>query len=147
LLHQVLYGGLGSLSRAGEDRLNLGAADHFAHSALRDGFYGAFRILNIEEELTDPGWLYLPQHREIDVHDVFVAGKHQALLRHVTRCGTATPNVIDHSHADIYLIDAQRLWREHGLYRIRQMVVQPRLYFAHFLSEAEHHAEFVRLNA
>src|SRR5262249_18351849 len=83
---------------------------------------------------------------EINVHDILVAGEHQALFRHIARGRTATPNVIDHSHADVDLVDAQRLWREDGLDGIRQMVIQPRLYFAYFLSEAEHHAEFVWLD-
>src|SRR6202012_2372154 len=49
--------------------------------------------------------------------------------------------------ADVDLIDPQRLRREGGLDRIRQMVIQAGLNLANELAETEHHAEFVGLDA
>ena len=41
----------------------------------------------------------------------------------------------------------QRLGRQHGLDRIREVVVQARLHLAHLLAEAHHHADLVGLDA
>ena len=49
--------------------------------------------------------------------------------------------------ADVDLVDAQRLRREHGLDRIGQVIVQSGLHLAHQLTEAEHDAEFIRFDA
>ena len=146
LLHQFLHRRLDGLARAGEDRLNVGAADHLAHGAFGHRLHRAFRILDVEQIVADAGRLDLPQHREIDVDDVLVAGEHQAFLRHVARRGAAAAHVLDRAHADVDLVDAQRLRREHRLDRIGQVVIQSRLHLAHVLAEAQHHAEFVRLN-
>ncbi len=145
LLHQLLHRGFGDLARAGQDRLNVGAADYFAHGAFRHRLHRAFRVLDVEQIIADAGRLDLPQHREIDVDDVLVAGQHQALLRHFAHGGT--PPVIDLAHADVDLVDAQRLGLERRLDRIGQMVVQAGLHLAHDLAEAQHDAEFVRLDA
>ncbi len=51
------------------------------------------------------------------------------------------------AHADVDLVDAQRLRRERGLDRIGQVIVEPRLHLAHELAEAQHHAELVGLDA
>ena len=83
LLHQVLHRGLDGLPRAGEDRLDVGAADHLAHGAFGHRLHGAFRILDVEQIVADAVRLDQPEHREIDVDDVLVAGQHQAFLRHV----------------------------------------------------------------
>ena len=90
--------------------------------------------------------LHFPQHREVDVDDILVAGEHQALLRYVADGCAAAPDIVDHPHADIDLVHAQRLRREHGLDRIWQMVVQARLDLAYCLAEAQHNAQFVRLD-
>ena len=50
-------------------------------------------------------------------------------------------------HADVDGGDAQRLRQQHGLDRIRQMIVQAGLHRAHMLAEAQHDAEFVGLHA
>ena len=60
-----------------------GASDHFAHGAFRHRLHRAFGVLNIEQIFAHAVRLDLPQHGEIDVDDVFVAGEHEALLRHV----------------------------------------------------------------
>ena len=44
------------------------------------------------------------------------------------------------------LVDAQRLRRERGLDRIGQVIIQPRLRFAHEFAEAEHHAKLIGLD-
>src|SRR5262249_51799753 len=114
--------------------------------AFRHGLHGAFRILDIEQELPDPVRLHLPQHREVNINDVLVAGEHQAFLRHITNCSAAATDIVDHAHADIDLVDAQSLGRKDGLHRIRQVVVQTGLDHAHLLAEAQHNPQLVRLD-
>ena len=109
--------------------------------------YGAFGILDVEQIIADAGRLDLPQHREVHVDDVFIAGEHQALFRHVARGGAAAAAVVDHAHADVDLVDAQRLGREHALDRIRQVVVQARLHLAHRLPETQNDADLVGADA
>jgi hypothetical protein len=141
-LHQVLDPGFDVLTRAGQDRLNVGASDHFAHGAFCHRLHRAFGLLDVEQIIAHAVRLDLPQHGEIDVDDVFVAGEHKALFRHVAR-GAAAAEILDDAHADVDLVDAQRLGREHRLDRIRQVIVQPGLHLAHIFPEAQHHAEFV----
>ena len=61
-------------------------------------------------------------------------------------CVRAAARVLDQPHADVDAVDARDLRREHGLDRIRQVIVQARLGVAGVLAEAQHHAEFVRLD-
>ncbi len=72
-----------------------------------------------------PFGLITPEHREIDVDDVLVAGEHQAFFRHVAHGGAAA-QVFDHAHADVDAVDARDLRREHGLDRIGQVIVEAR---------------------
>ena len=145
LLHQILHRALDVLPRAGQDRLNVGAADHLAHRAFGDRLHGAFGVLDVEQIVADLGRLDLPQHREIDVDDVLVAGEHQALFGHVAHRGAAA-RIVDHAHADVDLVDAQRLRREDRLDRIGQMIVQAGLHLADVLAEAQHDAKLIRLD-
>jgi hypothetical protein len=78
----------------------------------------AFRILNVEEKSADTFGLDQPEHREIDIDDVLVPGEHQALLGNVAHGGAAA-DVFDQPHADIDLVDAQRLWGERRFDRVR----------------------------
>ena len=80
-----------------------GAADHLAHGAFRHRLHGAFRVLDVEQVLADacPASI-LPQHREIDVDDILVAGQHQAFFRHVAHRGAAA-GIVDDAHADVDL--------------------------------------------
>ncbi len=146
LLHELLHGGLSGLARAGEDRLDIVAADHLAHGAFGHRLHGALGILDVEEVVPDAGRFHPPQHREIDVDDVLVAGEHQALLGHVAY-RRAAPRILDQAHADVDLVDAKRLRRERRLDRIRQVIIEARLHLAHELAEPQHHAQFVRLDA
>ena len=100
-----------------------GAADHLAHGAFGHRLHRAFGILDVEQIFADAVRLDPPQHREIDVDDVLVAGEHQALLRHVAHRGAAA-QIVDDAHADVDLVDAQRLRRQRGLDRIGQVIVQ-----------------------
>src|SRR5262245_10291757 len=146
LLHQVLNGCLNGLSRACETWLDVGAANHLAHSAFGHRLHCAFRILNVEEEFADACRLHFPQNREVDVDDILVAGEHQALLRYIAHgCATAA-DIVNYTHADVDLVHTQRLGREHGLDRMRQMIVQARLDLAHCLAEAQHNAQLIRLD-
>ena len=113
-----------------------------AHGAFGDGLHRAFRLLDVEQIIPHAVRLDLPQHGEIDVDDVLVAGQHEALFRHVA-CGGAAAEILHDAHADVDLVDAQGLGREHRLDRIRQVIVQSGLHLAHIFAEAQHHAEFV----
>ena len=61
-------------------------------------------------------------------------------------CVRGAARVLDQPHADVDAVDARDLRGEHGLDRIRQVVVQPRLGVAGVLAEAQHRAELVRLD-
>jgi hypothetical protein len=141
-----VHAGLDVLPGAGQDRLQGGAADDLAHGALGHRLHRAFRLLDVEQVIAHPVRLDLPQHREVDVDDVLVAGEHQALFRNVADRGAAA-QVLHHAHADVDLVDAQRLRSQHRLDRIRQVIVQSRLHLAHVFAEAQHHAELVGLDA
>jgi hypothetical protein len=93
-------------------------------------------------EIADVVRLDLPQHRKIDIDDVLVAGQHQAFLWYGAH-STAAAQI----EADVDLVDAQRLRRERGFDRIGQMIIQPGRHLADELAEAEHHAEFIWLDA
>ena len=84
-----------------------GAADHLAHRAFGHRLHGAFRVLDVEQVVADAVRLDPPEHREVDVDDVLVAGEHQALFRHVAHGGAAA-QIVDDAHADVDLVDAQR---------------------------------------
>ena len=141
LLHPFLDRSLDGLPRAGENGLNIGAPDHVAHRTFTDRLHRAFARLHVEEEIADLVRLDLPQHREIDVDDVLVAGEHQGFFRQVAH-GAAAAQI----ETDVDLVDAQRLRRERGLDRIGQVIIQPRLRFAHEFAEAEHHAKLIGLD-
>ena len=146
LLDQFLHALFGDVARAGQDRLDLGAADHLAHRALGDRLHGALGILDVEEEIADAVGLDAPEHGEVDVDDVLVAGQHQALFRHVTNGAAAPRRIVDQRHADGDGGDAQCLWQQHGLDRIGQMIVQAGLHGADMLAEAQHDAELFGLH-
>ena len=53
LLHQLLHLGLNGVPAAGDDRLDIVAANDLAHCAFRHCLHGAFGILNIEKIVAD----------------------------------------------------------------------------------------------
>src|SRR4029077_17905296 len=122
-----------------------GPAYPFALRSFGPALPRAFGILDVEEVFANAVRLDPPQHGEIDVDDVLVAGEHQAFFRHVAHGGAAA-EIVDDAHADVDLADLQRLRRQRGLDRIRQMVVEARLDLADFLAEAEHDTHLVRLD-
>ena len=109
LLHQFLHRGFDVLARSGQNRLDVGAPDHLAHSALGDRLHGALGLLDVEQVFADAFRLDPPQHREIDIDDVLVAGEHQAFFRHIANRAAAA-QILDHAHSDIDLVDSQRPW-------------------------------------
>src|ERR1043166_2274552 len=144
-LHEVVHGALDGLARAGEDRLDLRAADHLAHGAFGDRLHGAFGIADVENVLAHAVRLDQPEHREVDVDDVLVAGEHQALFRHVAHCGAA-PAVLDETHAHVDAVDAGDLRDDDGLDRVRQVIIESRIGIPGVFAEAEHDAALVRLD-
>jgi hypothetical protein len=145
LLHQLLNARLDVLPRAGQDRLNVGTADNLTHRALGHRLHGAFRHLDIEQIVRGAVGLDHPEHREVDVDDVLVAGEHQALFRYVARCAAA-PQVLDQPHTDIDAVHTRDLRQQYRLNRIRQMIVQAGPRIARVLAKPEDDAEFVRLD-
>ena len=141
-MHQFLHGGFDGLPRAGEERLDVRASDHRAHDAFANRLYGALGALHVEQIIADAVRLDLPQHREVDVHDVLVTGQHQAFFRHIAQ-GAAAAQI----EADVNLVDAQRLRRQRGLDRIGQMIVEAGLHLADEFAEPQHYAELVGLDA
>src|SRR5262249_4594203 len=87
-----------------------------------------------------------PQHREIDVDDVLVAGEHQALFRNVAR-GGAAPRILDQAHADVDPAIARNFRRQRLLDRIGQMIIEAWLRELRELAEAQHHSLLVGLHA
>ena len=144
LLDQLLHAVFDLSPRAREDRLDVVAADHFAHRALGHRLDGALGLLNVEQELGRiPDH---PEHRELHVDDVLVAGEHEALRRNVAR-GSAAARILQHSNADVGTIDARHLRRERGLDRIRPVIVEAGLGQIDELAEAQHDALLVRVHA
>ena len=143
-----MHGAFDVLPRPGQDRLQGRVADDLTHRAFGHRLYRAFRLLNVEQILFNAFriGLDLPQHRKVHVDNVFVAGEHQALFRHVAHRGAAA-QVLHHPHADIDLVDAQGLRRQHRLDRIGQMIIEPGIHFAYGRTEAQHDAALVRLDA
>ncbi len=120
-------------------------ADHLAHGAFGDRLHGALGLLDVEQIVAGAVGLDQPEHREIHVHDVLVAGEHQAFFRHVD-IGGAAARRLDGTHADIDPIDARDLGGERGLDRIGHMEVEAGLGVTHVFAEAQHDAELVRID-
>src|ERR1019366_3463201 len=72
-------------------------------------------------------------------------GEHQAFFRHID-AGGAAPRRLDGTHADIDAVDARDLGGERGFDRIGHMEVEAGLGVAHVFAEAQHDAEFVRMD-
>ena len=135
LLQQLLHVGLGDLTGLGEERLDVGMADHLAHGALGRGFHRALGVFHVEEVFR--GVVDHPEDREIDVDDVLVAGQHQAFLGDVAaRCRAP---IID-GLTDRDAIHARNLGRVDGLDRIGQTEVEAGLGVAIEAAETKHHA-------
>ena len=69
------------LTSFGQGRLDRRLADHLAHHGFGRDLHGRFRIADVEQ--VHAGVLDAPEHREMDVDDVLVAGQHQAFLGHI----------------------------------------------------------------
>src|SRR5262249_26157166 len=144
-LHQVVHGALDGLARAGENRLDLRTTDHLAHGTFGDRLHGAFGVVDVENVLAHAIGLDQPEHGKIDILDVRVAGEHQALFRYVAH-GGAAPAVVDEPHAHVDPVDAGDLRYDDGLYRIRQVIIEPRIGVPGVFAEAEHDAALVGLD-
>src|SRR5262249_26808943 len=88
ILRQFLHRLFRLLPCASEERLDVRSADNVAHSALRHLLHSNVGLLDVEEIFLSV--LDAPEHNEIDVDDVLVAGEHETFLWH-------------HSHAPCYL--------------------------------------------
>ena len=90
-LNKLLHGLFGLGARGGEDRLDVALTDDLAHGAFGDRLHGSFRILDVEEEVRRVA--DLPEHDEINVDDILVAGEHQALFGHIADGGRRIASV------------------------------------------------------
>ena len=103
-----------------EDRLDVAAADHLAHGALRHRLDGALRVLEVEHVVLRPRGVDLPDHVEIDVDDVLVGREHQALFGDVAGSALARRRAVADLDAllrrDVRLLDLAD--------RVRQVVAQ-----------------------
>ena len=144
LLHQSLSVGLGLGARLGEDRLDIALADNLAHGTFRHVFHRAFGVLDIEQKLGRVA--DLPEHDEIDVDDVLVAGQHQTLLRHVADRARSVADLGSAAHADLDAVDARHLGQLNLLDRIGPAEIQAGRELAHIFAEPEHDAELVGVN-
>ena len=144
LLDQLMHAVFDRRARTGQDRLDLVAADHFAHRALGHGLDRPLRLLDVEQEIGRvPDH---PEYRELHVHDVLVAREHEALRRDVACRGAAT-RIVEQTNADVGTIDSRHLRRERRLDRVRPVIVEARLGQIDELAEAQHDALLVRVHA
>ena len=124
VLHQLLHGLLGLLARLRQERLNVGLADHLAHGALGHLLYGDLGVLDVEEIMLRV--LDAPEHDEVDIDDVLVAGQHQAFLGHVAHAAGKAARGHARAHADLDDVLPRHLRQAHLLDRIGQAEVQAR---------------------
>src|SRR5215471_16686395 len=103
LLQQLLRIDLDLGAALDERARDLGVADHLAHGAFGRGLHGSVGITDVEQVF--PGVIDDPEHREVDVDDVLVAGQHQGFPRHVLS-GAAT---LADAKPDLDTVDARHL--------------------------------------
>src|SRR5690606_7469261 len=145
-LHQVEHGLFDLLTALGQDRLQIVAADFLAHGAFGDGADGAFRVLDVEQEVGRAARLHLPDDGEVHVDDVLVAGQHQAFLRHFAHADIAAGGGALHADADFETAILRHIGDDDALDGIRQMIVQAFTDRADMLAETQHDALLARLD-
>ena len=145
VLHQLLHGLLGLLACLGEDRLNVVLADDLAHGALGHLLDRDLRVLDVEEVVLRV--LDAPEHDEIDIDDVLVAGQHQAFLGHIAHAAGKAARRHGRAHADLDDVLPRHLRQAHLLDRIGQAEVQTRRLAADRLAEAHDDAELIGIDA
>ncbi len=128
-------------STFGQRLRDRGLADHLPHRALGRRFDGQLLVADVEQiraRIADH-----PEHGEIDVDDVLVAGQHQRLFGHLARSDLAGRLHFTRPIADLGSIDPRDARRQHPLDRARQMIVEPRLGRAVIGAKAQHDADLV----
>src|SRR4029079_13312160 len=145
LLHQGLGVSLGLGTRPGEDRLDIAFADDLAHGAFSHALHRAFGVLDVEQEIG--GALDLPEHDEINIDDILIAGDHQALFGHVADRARGVADVGRAAHTDLNAIDARHLGQLDLLDRIGPAEVQTGRKLADILAKSKHDAELVGIDA
>ena len=87
-----------------------------------------------------------PEHDEIDIDDVLVAGEHQALFGHVADRARGVADVGRAAHADLDAIDARHFGQLDLLDRIGPAEIQTGRKLADIFAESEHDAELVGID-
>lgn len=107
LLDQLLGCDLDWLSAWRKYVGDLARTDHLAHGALGDRAHGGVRLLDLEQVVLRV--IDDPQHDEVDVDDVLIASKHQALFGHITT-GDAAAALVG-SETNLNLLLALNRWQ------------------------------------
>src|SRR6185436_16246163 len=116
-----------------------------AHGALGHLLYRDLRVLDVEE--IGLRVLDAPEHDEIDIDDVLVAGQHQAFLGHVAHAAGETARRHGRAHADLDDVLPRHFRQAHLLDRIGQAEMQTGRLAADRLAEAHDDAELVGIDA
>ena len=140
-----MHRGLGLGPRLGEERLDIALADDLAHGALGDILHRHLGILDVEQEFGRVA--DAPEHHEVDIDDILVAGEHQALFGDVADRGRGLAVLRRAAHAKLDAIDAGDLGQLDHFDRIGPAEIQAGRKQAHELAKAEHHAELFRIDA
>ncbi len=120
-------------------------ADDLAHGAFGDVLDRHLRVLDVEQEFRRVA--DAPEHDEIDIDDILVAGEHQALFGHVADGARGLAVLGRAAHADLDAVDAGHLRQLDRLDRIGPAEVEAGRQQAHELAEAQHDAELLRIDA
>ena len=147
LLGLVVHVGFDLGAQLGQRRLDRGAADYLADRAFRHRLNQVVRVAGIEQ--IGLGVADLPEHRQVDVDDVLVAGQHQAFGRDVAsgrRALGAVALLAARAVADLGAVDAGDRWQQDMFDRPGQVPVEAGLGAVAVGAEAHHHTEFVRLH-
>ena len=120
-------------------------ADDLAHGAFGDILHRHLGILDVEQEFGRVA--DAPEHHEVDIDDILVAGEHQALFGDVADRGRGLAVLRRAAHAKLDAIDAGDLGQLDHFDRIGPAEVEAGRKQAHELAKAEHHAELFRIDA
>ena len=139
---------------SGDDGHHFRLTDDFAQHGLRryaNRLIGALHIKEVVFGIFNP-----PNDCEVDVDNVFISGEHMAFVKSLElvtiigiaasgkRCGIGSVISLNHTQIDASLLRNINLF--HGLYRIRQMIVQAGIGGALISAKPQNDTFFVRLN-
>ena len=122
--------------------LDRGSANNFAHGAFGGRLHGLRGIADVEQVFARV--LDDPEHRELNLDDVLVAGQHQAFFGNAA--GADSGGSSRGAEADIFAVDPRDFRRQHPFKWRRCLKVKTGRCGPHELAEAEDHALLVGLD-